>query len=101
MTAYEEGLPVVVAFAKPPKMSDILGQVIADAGLAQFRCAETEKFAHVTFFFNDYREEPFPGERSEPGRNGDRSSGARLLASRTPEGVTPTGPVVMHPRRQT
>jgi 2,3-bisphosphoglycerate-independent phosphoglycerate mutase len=31
-------------------------------GLAQFRCAETEKFPHVTFFFNDYREEPFPGE---------------------------------------
>jgi 2,3-bisphosphoglycerate-independent phosphoglycerate mutase len=36
---------------------------VSDAGLTQFRCAETEKFPHVTFFFNDYREEPFPGER--------------------------------------
>jgi 2,3-bisphosphoglycerate-independent phosphoglycerate mutase len=39
--------------------------VLANAGLTQFRCAETEKFPHVTFFFNDYREEPFPGERRE------------------------------------
>ncbi|MCI0676647.1 MAG: 2,3-bisphosphoglycerate-independent phosphoglycerate mutase [Phycisphaerales bacterium] len=66
MTAYEEGLPVsAVAFHKPPKMKDILGEVIANAGLTQFRCAETEKFPHVTFFFNDYREEPFPGEHRE------------------------------------
>jgi 2,3-bisphosphoglycerate-independent phosphoglycerate mutase len=62
MTAYETGLPVRVAYPKPPKMKNILGQVISDAGLKQFRCAETEKFPHVTFFFNDYREEPFPGE---------------------------------------
>jgi 2,3-bisphosphoglycerate-independent phosphoglycerate mutase len=62
MTAYEQGLPVHVAYPKPPKMSNILGQYIADRGLKQFRCAETEKFPHVTFFFNDYREEPFPGE---------------------------------------
>ena len=34
-------------------------------GIGQFRCAETEKFPHVTFFFNDYREEPFPGEDRE------------------------------------
>lgn len=64
MTAYESGLPVTaVAFEKPPKMKGILGEVIANASLAQFRCAETEKFAHVTFFFNDYREEPFPLEQ--------------------------------------
>ncbi len=64
MTAYEEGLPVnAVAFEKPPKMKSILGEVISRAGLTQFRCAETEKYPHVTFFFNDYREEPFPGER--------------------------------------
>jgi len=44
-------------------MDGILGQVVSDAGLTQFRCAETEKFPHVTFFFNDYREAPFPGER--------------------------------------
>ncbi len=62
MTAYEEGLPVHVAYPKPPRMKNILGQYISDLGLRQFRCAETEKFPHVTFFFNDYREPPFPGE---------------------------------------
>ncbi|MEY4534244.1 MAG: 2,3-bisphosphoglycerate-independent phosphoglycerate mutase [Planctomycetota bacterium] len=62
MANYEEGLPVTVAFERPARMEAILGQVISDAGLTQFRCAETEKFPHVTFFFNDYREDPFPGE---------------------------------------
>ena len=65
MTGYEKGLPMEVIFAKPPKMVNILGDVIAKAGLKQFRTAETEKFAHVTFFFNDYREEPFPGEERQ------------------------------------
>lgn len=51
-----------VAFPKAPKMVNILGEAIAKLGLRQFRCAETEKFPHVTFFFNDYREEPYPGE---------------------------------------
>jgi 2,3-bisphosphoglycerate-independent phosphoglycerate mutase len=62
MTAYEQGLPVHVAYPKPPKMISILGEYISSLGLKQFRCAETEKFPHVTFFFNDYREEPFTGE---------------------------------------
>jgi len=62
MTAYEKGLPVHVAYPKPPKMDNILGQYVSSLGLKQFRCAETEKFPHVTFFFNDYREEPFEGE---------------------------------------
>lgn len=62
MTDYQKGLCDHVIFPKPPKMKDILASVIADRGLKQFRCAETEKFPHVTFFFNDYREEPFPGE---------------------------------------
>lgn len=62
LTRYEEGLPIEVAFEKPPKMPMILGETIASHGLTQFRCAETEKFPHVTFFFNDYREEPFEGE---------------------------------------
>jgi 2,3-bisphosphoglycerate-independent phosphoglycerate mutase len=63
MTGYEEGLPVRVAFERPAKMAHIVGEWISSLGLTQFRCAETEKFPHVTFFFNDYREEPFPGER--------------------------------------
>jgi 2,3-bisphosphoglycerate-independent phosphoglycerate mutase len=43
-------------------MERIGGEYLASLGLTQFRCAETEKFPHVTFFFNDYRDEPFPGE---------------------------------------
>ena len=62
MTAYEAGLPVHVAYPKPPKMANTLGEYVSQLGLKQFRCAETEKFPHVTFFFNDYREAPFAGE---------------------------------------
>ena len=62
MTAYEEGLPVHVILPKPEKLKNILGQVVSNAGIAQFRCAETEKNPHVTFFFNNYRSEPFAGE---------------------------------------
>lgn len=65
MTAYEEDLPVRVAFDKPEPMADILGAFIMEQGLTQFRCAETEKYAHVTFFFNDYRDEPFRGENRQ------------------------------------
>ncbi len=62
MTAYEEGLPVHVAYPKPPKKVNILGEYLSKLGLKQFRCAETEKYPHVTFFFNDYRDDPFAGE---------------------------------------
>lgn len=65
LTAYEEGLPVQVAFEKPAKMEQILGAYAAESGLRQFRCAETEKYAHVTFFFNDYCNDPFPGEERQ------------------------------------
>jgi 2,3-bisphosphoglycerate-independent phosphoglycerate mutase len=65
MCRYEEGLPMKVAFDRPGQMPDIMGAWVSQLGLTQFRCAETEKFPHVTFFFNDYREEPFPGERRE------------------------------------
>jgi len=62
MTEYKKGLCDKVVFLKPAKMKDILGTYVADHGIAQFRTAETEKFPHVTFFFNDYREEPLPLE---------------------------------------
>ncbi|RKU27569.1 2,3-bisphosphoglycerate-independent phosphoglycerate mutase [Candidatus Poribacteria bacterium] len=62
MTEYEQGMPVDAAIKKPPKMANTLGSYVSDAGLTQFRCAETEKFPHVTFFFNDYRDEPYEGE---------------------------------------
>jgi 2,3-bisphosphoglycerate-independent phosphoglycerate mutase len=62
MTEYESGLPVHVISPKPEPLGNILGRVVSDAGIAQFRCAETEKNPHVTFFFNNYRSTPFPGE---------------------------------------
>jgi 2,3-bisphosphoglycerate-independent phosphoglycerate mutase len=62
LAEYEKGLPVEVVFRRPPKMANILGDWLSRNGVRQFRCAETEKFPHVTFFFNDYREEPFEGE---------------------------------------
>jgi len=62
LSEYQKGLCDNIIFFKPEKMKDILAGYISDRGIPQFRCAETEKFPHVTFFFNDYREEPFPGE---------------------------------------
>lgn len=61
LTRYEEGLPVAVAFP-PHDVVTPVAKVVSDAGMTQFHCAETEKYAHVTFFFNGGREEPFPGE---------------------------------------
>ena len=62
MTEYEKNLCPNVLFERPAKMKNILGEYVSNLGMKQFRCAETEKYAHVTFFFNDYREEPFAGE---------------------------------------
>jgi 2,3-bisphosphoglycerate-independent phosphoglycerate mutase len=61
MTEYAKGLPVQIAFENDD-VSVPLAKVISDAGLKQLHVAETEKYAHVTFFFNGGREEPFPGE---------------------------------------
>jgi len=61
MAEYEKGLPVKVAF--PPEIVEMcLARALSDAGLKQLHIAETEKYAHVTFFLNGMREEPFPGE---------------------------------------
>jgi len=62
MTEYDATIPAPIAFPKPPKMKNILAAYWSSLGIKQFRCAETEKYAHVTFFFNDYTEKPFPGE---------------------------------------
>ncbi len=62
MTRYDEDFRVPVAFG-PVEPRNTLGEVIAQAGLRQLRIAETEKYAHVTFFFNGGREEVFPGEQ--------------------------------------
>ncbi|MFZ5428017.1 MAG: 2,3-bisphosphoglycerate-independent phosphoglycerate mutase [Thermodesulfobacteriota bacterium] len=61
MTEYESSFRVPVAFG-PEELTHTLGQVYSDAGLRQLRIAETEKYAHVTYFLNGGREEPFPGE---------------------------------------
>ena len=60
MTEYEEGLPVQVAF--PPETARSLAQAMSEAGWRQFHVAETEKYAHVTYFFNGGIETPWPGE---------------------------------------
>jgi 2,3-bisphosphoglycerate-independent phosphoglycerate mutase len=61
MTEYEAGLPVEIAF--PAEHVDLpLAKILSDHGLTQFHTAETEKYAHVTFFFNGGREVPYPGE---------------------------------------
>jgi 2,3-bisphosphoglycerate-independent phosphoglycerate mutase len=62
MTEYDATIATPVAFPKPPKMQNILAAYWGGLGLKEFRCAETEKYAHVTFFFNDYTENPFKGE---------------------------------------
>ncbi len=61
MTEYEVGLPVEVAFPAD-NVDEPIAKILADRGLKQFHTAETEKYAHVTFFFNGGREAPFPGE---------------------------------------
>jgi len=61
MTEYEKDLPVAIAFA-PIVVHNCLAEVISKAGLKQVHIAETEKYAHVTFFLNGTVEEPFVGE---------------------------------------
>jgi 2,3-bisphosphoglycerate-independent phosphoglycerate mutase len=60
MTEYETGLPVQVAFG--PEEARSLAQAFSEAGWTQFHVAETEKYAHVTYFFNGGVEAPWPGE---------------------------------------
>ena len=62
MTQYLKDLPAEVAYP-PEKLTGLLGQTLSDNGLSQLRIAETEKYAHVTFFFNGGEEEPFAGEQ--------------------------------------
>jgi 2,3-bisphosphoglycerate-independent phosphoglycerate mutase len=62
MTRYREDFPCPVAYA-PQNLDGIFPQVVSKAGLRQLRIAETEKYAHVTFFFSGGDEKPYPGER--------------------------------------
>ncbi|PTM56614.1 2,3-bisphosphoglycerate-independent phosphoglycerate mutase [Desmospora activa] len=61
LTKFSESVDGYVAY-KPTNLDNTYGEVIAQNGLKQLRIAETEKYPHVTFFFNGGREKPFPGE---------------------------------------
>jgi 2,3-bisphosphoglycerate-independent phosphoglycerate mutase len=63
MTEYSTALkPFISALFPPEPLSHVLGEIVAAAGLKQLRIAETEKYAHVTFFLNGGEETPYPGE---------------------------------------
>lgn len=64
MTSYMDGLPVDVLFSKD-KLENTLAETLSQAGKQQYHTAETEKYPHVTFFFNGGREQPFEGETHE------------------------------------
>ncbi len=61
LTEYQAGLPVRIAFPAQD-IAEPIAAVVAAHGLTQYHAAETEKYPHVTFFFNGGREAPFPGE---------------------------------------
>ncbi|MCJ8168394.1 2,3-bisphosphoglycerate-independent phosphoglycerate mutase [Atopomonas sediminilitoris] len=61
LTQYAASIPAPCAFA-PAALTNVLGEYLANHGKTQLRIAETEKYAHVTFFFSGGREEPFAGE---------------------------------------
>ena len=61
MTQYEKGMNVEIAY-KPESLTNTLGEYISKLGYTQLRIAETEKYAHVTFFFNGGIEQPYEGE---------------------------------------
>ncbi len=61
LTQYDKTIDAPVAFP-PQSLKNTLGEVLSGAGLKQLRIAETEKYAHVTFFFNGGQETPYPGE---------------------------------------
>ncbi len=61
LTEYHAEFDVAVAFP-PERLTNVFGEYLSNHGLRQLRIAETEKYAHVTFFFNGGRDDPYPGE---------------------------------------
>lgn len=95
MTPYIDALAsqVPAAFQRPEAKVSV-GQAVSEAGLMQLRIAETEKYAHVTYFFNGLREKPFPGEErylvpsvGGPEYNKNPEMGASQIANRAVEAV--------------
>jgi 2,3-bisphosphoglycerate-independent phosphoglycerate mutase len=62
LTCYDKKFQAIKPLFFPPEVTQTLGQVVSENKLCQLRIAETEKYPHVTYFFNCGREEPFPGE---------------------------------------
>lgn len=62
MTQYDATMPNVLVAFKPQSLKNTFGEYISDKGMTQLRIAETEKYAHVTFFFNGGVEKQYPGE---------------------------------------
>ena len=63
MTQYDETIKNALVAYKPQVLVNTFGEYISKKGYTQLRIAETEKYAHVTFFFNGGKEEPYPGEK--------------------------------------
>ena len=64
MTEIDKAFPCLVALA-PTRPKTTLAKTLSDRGVKQFHCAETEKYPHITFFFNGGSEEPLPGEKHQ------------------------------------
>ncbi len=62
MTSYDATMPNVTVAFPPQELTKTMGEVISQAGMTQLRIAETQKYAHVTFFYNGGEEKTFPGE---------------------------------------
>jgi 2,3-bisphosphoglycerate-independent phosphoglycerate mutase len=95
MTRYRDDLDTYVAFAEQ-EVSETMAEVLADHDARQLHAAETEKYAHVTYFFNGGREEEWPGEerilvpspRDVPSYDHKPEMSARELANRFSEAVS-------------
>ena len=94
MTANDENFTHAEVAFPPQKNNQILSEVLASRGLTQLRVAETEKFAHVTFFFNDGKNNEFAGETRKLINSIKMKSyasipemGAREVADATIEGI--------------
>ena len=94
MTRFRDDFETPVAFAEQ-EVTGVLAEVLAKRGVEQLHAAETEKYAHVTYFFNGGREEPFPGEerilvpspRDVPSYDHKPEMSARELADRFSEAI--------------
>ena len=84
MTEYEKEIPVIVAY-QPVVVHNSLAEVLSDNGLKQFHIAESEKYAHITFFFNGTVEEPFIGENRKIIPSPKVSSYAQIPEMSAPE----------------